>query len=112
MNVKETLEFLLKCKILLNKKKSKFKEPKKKKSKNESEKKDDVIKDLESKIKVQEKKIEELNNLVDYKQTKSDMLKANYKRQIEILKEIFNFNGDIDNLLNNKNQKKKNIQEK
>ena len=107
MNVKETLNFLLNCKKILSKKKAKFKSPKRKKSKSESEKKDDVIKDLESKIKVQEKKIEELNNLVDYKQIKSDMLKANYKKQIETLKETFNFNGDIENLLKNKNSKEK-----
>ena len=107
MNVKETLNFLLNCKKILSKKKAKFKSPKRKKSKSESEKKDDVIKDLESKIKVQEKKIEELNNLVDYKQIKSEMLKANYKKQIETLKETFNFNGDIENLLKNKNSKEK-----
>ena len=101
LNVKDTIEFLSNCKKISNKgKKSRFSIlHKRKKSKTESEKKDDVIKDLESKIKVQEKKIEELNNLVEYKQIKSDVLKVNYKKQIECLKEAFNFTGNLDHLL-------------
>ena len=101
LNVKDTIEFLSNCKKISNKgKKSRFSIlHKRKKSKTESEKKDDVIKDLESKIKVQEKKIEELNNLVEYKQIKSDVLKVNYKKQIESLKEAFNFTGNLDHLL-------------
>ena len=103
LNVKDTIEFLSNCKKTTNKgKKSRFSIIHgRQKSKTESEKKDDVIKDLESKIKVQDKKIEELNNLVDYKQIKSEVLKVNYKKQIESLKEAFNFTGNLDHLLKN-----------
>ena len=62
-------------------------------------KRDDIIYDLESKLKTQQGKIKELNERVDYKQKKIEVLTDNYKSQIEALKKEFNFVGDVNTLL-------------
>ena len=101
-NIKDTLQFLSKCQKFSHQKisnKSKkndvditfFKE--KIKIKNEQ------IYDLESKLKTQETKIDELNKIMDSKENNLLALQANYKQQIELVKEELGFQGDIDNLL-------------
>ena len=45
--------------------------------------------------------IEDLKNSLEHKTIKTEMLKENYKKQFESLKEIFNFEGNFNNLLNN-----------
>lgn len=62
-------------------------------------KRDDIIYDLESKLKAQGTKIKELNERLDYKQKKIDILTENYKKQIEVMKKEFNFTGDVNVLL-------------
>ena len=62
-------------------------------------KKDDVIYDLESKLKAQQNTIKELNERLDYKQKKIEILTENYKKQVEVLKKEFNFTGDVNVLL-------------
>ena len=62
-------------------------------------KRDDVIYDLEAKLKAQEKTIAELNERIDNKDNKIKLLKENYKKQIEVLKSSFGFNGDVNVLL-------------
>ena len=104
-HIKNTLYFLLQC--------HKFSEQKIK-NKNKSNKeefldntffkekikvKNEQIYDLESKLKTQETKLNELNILMDNKDENLKALQANYKRQIELLKEELGFKGDIDNLL-------------
>ena len=52
--------------------------------------------------------IEDLKNSLEHKTIKTEMLKENYKKQFESLKEIFNFEGNFNNLLNNvENSKEK-----
>lgn len=62
-------------------------------------KRDDIIYDLESKLKAQGTKIKELNERLDYKQKKIEILTENYKKQIEVMKKEFNFTGDVNVLL-------------
>ena len=101
-SIKDTLQFLSKCqkfshqKIASKPRKNDvditfFKE--KIKIKNEQ------IYDLESKLKTQETKIDELNKIMDSKENNLLALQANYKQQIELVKEELGFQGDIDNLL-------------
>ena len=102
-NIKDTLNFLLECQkfsqqkvISKNKKEDLFDYT----FFNEKLKvKDEQIYDLQSKLKSQESKVEELNNVLENKEANLKSLKDNYKKQIELLKEEFNFSGDIDNLL-------------
>ena len=100
-HIKDTLNFLLQCK--------KFSGPKisnkapgnfdtnffdeKLKAKN------DQIYDLESKLKTQESKVNELNQLMDSKEANLKALQENYKEQIKSLKDELGFKGDINNLL-------------
>ena len=106
LNVKETINFLLNFKAISNKDKKVHYSILEKKPKDD--KRDFIIKDLESKIKVQEKMIEDLKNSLEHKTIKTEMLKENYKKQFESLKEIFNFEGNFNNLLNNvENSKEK-----
>ena len=100
-HIKDTLNFLLQCK--------KFSGPKisnkapgnfdtnffdeKLKAKN------DQIYDLESKLKTQESKVNELNRLMDSKEENLKALQENYKEQIKSLKDELGFKGDINNLL-------------
>ena len=60
---------------------------------------DDTIFNLEEKVKLQEKKIEELHNNIDDKIQNITALEKNYKSQINVLKECFGFKGDINILL-------------
>ena len=103
-NIKDTLNFLFQC--------QKFSEVKltKKASKGDffdstffNEKlriKDDQIKDLESKLKTQEAKVENLQTTLDYRENNIIALQDLYWKQIELLKKDFGFDGEIDNLLN------------
>ena len=61
--------------------------------------KNDQIYDLESKLKTQETKVNELNLLMDSKEANLKALQENYKEQIKSLKEELGFKGDINNLL-------------
>ena len=64
--------------------------------------KNDQIYDLESKLKTQETKLNELNAIMDSKDANLRALNENYKEQIKSLKAEFGFQGDINNLLNEK----------
>ena len=61
--------------------------------------KNDQIYDLESKLKTQESKVNELNQLMDSKEANLKALQENYKEQIKSLKDELGFKGDINNLL-------------
>ena len=99
---KDTLNFLLQCKKFSGQKITNkshgnidnafFDE--KLKAKNEQ------IYDLESKLKTQETKLNELNNIMDSKESNLKALQENYKEQIKSIKEELGFKGDINNLLN------------
>ena len=65
--------------------------------------KDEVVVDLENKLKLQSKTIQELNNVIQERQNKINVLSQNYKKQIETLKSEFGFNGDV-NILMDKNE--------
>ena len=66
--------------------------------------KNDQIYDLESKLKTQETKVNELNLLMESKEANLKALQDNYKEQIKSLKDELGFKGDINNLLKeNKN---------
>ena len=101
--IKDTLNFLSQC--------QKFSQQK---IKNKSHKEDffdntffkekikvknEQIYDLESKLKTQETKLIEINLLMDNRDENIKALQANYKQQIELLKEELGFQGDINNLL-------------
>ena len=101
-NTKDTLNFLTLCKKLSGQKISNNKRQsfidtnfftEKLKAKN------DQIYDLESKLKTQEAKVKELNNLMDNKEENYKALQENYKVQIKSLKKELGFYGDIENLL-------------
>ena len=64
--------------------------------------KDQQIYDLLSKIKSQESTIDYINKEIEEKDLNMFTLEQNYKIQIEELKNILGFKGDIDNLLNKK----------
>ena len=101
LSVKDTLDFLFKCKNIIRKK-TQIEGSKKQIEKKEKEllgKKDDMIFDLENKIKIQAQKIEELNKNIDKKDLKIKDLEKTYKKQVEVLKSKFNFNGDVNILL-------------
>jgi hypothetical protein len=98
--VKDTLMFLFDCKKAIDDKsktKSSFI------FKPQEIKRDDVIYDLENKIKNQEKKIVELNEKILQKQKKIETLEINFKKNLETIKGAFNFEGDI-NVLNSNNE--------
>ena len=102
-NIKDTLQFLFQCqKISYQKLKNKI--PKEmlvdRKYYNDKLKvKNELIYDLESKLKTQETKFDELTSEMDFKEHNVKALQDIYKKQIEILKGEFDFNGDINNLL-------------
>ena len=104
-HIKNTLYFLLQCQKLSEQKiKNKNKNNKEEFFDNTFFKekikvKNEQIYDLESKLKTQETKLNELNILMDNKDENLKALQVNYKRQIELLKEELGFKGDIDNLL-------------
>ena len=98
---KDTLNFLSQCKKfsgqkISNKGQANFDNAffdEKLKAKNEQ------IYDLESKLKTQETKVNELNYLMDSKEANLKALQENYKEQIKSLKTELGFKGDINNLL-------------
>ena len=99
--VKDTLLFLFECRkikaniynnIDLSKKYSKQMS---KLTHNE----DDTVFNLEEKIKLQEKKIEDLNNNIESKLQNIAVLEKNYKGQINLLKDYFGFKDYINILL-------------
>ena len=61
--------------------------------------KDDQIYDLESKLKLQETKVAELNTRIEKKDVNLKTIRNNYKMQIECLKESMGFKGDVNILL-------------
>lgn len=95
---KDTLMFLfnLRQNCFNNKKNNKEKNITRKLSK---ESRDDVIFDLENKLKFQNDKIENLNKIVEKKDEKIFNLEKNYKAQIEFMKKYFGFKGKIEVLL-------------
>ena len=101
LSVKDTLDYLFKCKNIIRKKKQieGNRELSDKKERELLGKKDDMIFDLENKIKIQAQKIEELNKNIDKKDLKIKDLEKTYKKQVEVLKSKFNFNGDVNILL-------------
>ena len=101
-NVKNTLSFLFECKKIVRLRPN-FTEDQLNELKNlkEDNQKEDIIFDLESKIKHQAKTIKELNERLDYKEKNINSIKENYKKQIECLKSAFNFQGDVNILLSN-----------
>ena len=101
-NVKNTLSFLFECKKIVRLKPN-FTEDQLNELKNlkEDNQKDDIIFDLESKIKHQTKTIKDLNERLDYKEKNINSIKENYKKQVECLKKAFNFQGDVNILLSN-----------
>jgi len=114
-NVRDTLMFLFENKKILRKKnflniKTKSnnnnnnnnKDNEKDQKQNEIEidhRKDDQIFELENKIKSQQKKISDLNDKINNKNQKILMLEKNYKKQVDVLKNYLNFNGDVNILL-------------
>ena len=95
---KDTLMFLFNIRNVTINKKNKNKEinVSRKLSKNS---RDDVIFDLESKMKFQADNIERLNKIVEKKDEKIFDLEKNYKAQIEFLKKYFGFKGQVEVLL-------------
>ena len=95
---KDTLMFLfnLRQNCFNNKKNLKEKILTRKLSK---ENRDDVIFDLENKLKFQNDKIEGLNKTVEKRDEKIFNLEKNYKAQVEFMKKYFGFKGKIEVLL-------------
>ena len=106
INIKDTLNFLFKCQILSHQ--TLTKKIKKKEFfdatfiKEKLKVKSEQIFDLESKRKTQEAKLEELENIMAFKEENLKVLQKIYKKQIDILKEELGFHGEIENLLNGK----------
>ena len=111
-NVKDTLFFLFACKkIVRNRPKLTAKEIEnlKKLMNDEEDKKDDIIFNLESKLKTQQKEIAELNNRVNLKQEKIDLIMKTYQEQVSCLVREFGFKGDINVLLSKNEYTKESI---
>ena len=64
--------------------------------------KESQLYDLQSKINTQQSKIDVINKELDEKDLNILTLQQNYKMQISEIKELFGFKGDIDNLLEKK----------
>ena len=111
-NVKDTLFFLFDCKkIVRNRPKLTAKEIEnlKKLMGDEDDKKDDIIFNLESRLKTQQKEIAELNNRVNIKQEKIDLIMKTYQDQVDCLVREFGFKGDINVLLSKNEYTKESI---
>ena len=111
-NVKDTLFFLFACKkIVRNRPKLTAKEIEnlKKLMNDEEDKKDDIIFNLESKLKTQQKEIAELNIRVNLKQEKIDLIMKNYQEQVDCLVREFGFKGDVNVLLSKNEYTKESI---
>ena len=65
----------------------------------EINRKDDIIFDLENKIKIQTNTIIELNKTIDKKNERLFELQKYYKKQVEVLKNFFGYTGNVDILL-------------
>lgn len=65
----------------------------------EINKKDDMIFDLENKIKIQTNTIIELNKTIEKKNERLFELQKYYKKQVEVLKNFFGYTGNVDILL-------------
>lgn len=97
-SVKDTLLYLFECRKI----KSNITQNIKNYSKKFTFQKDnheDVIFNLEEKVKLQEKKIADLHNQIEKKELNIAALEKNYKEQVKILKDYFGFSGDINILL-------------
>lgn len=95
-NVKDTLMFLFDCKKTVRMRPVIKEDTDLKTS---EMRKDDIIYDLEKKLKNSQNTIKELNERVDYKEKKIQMITENYKKQVEVLKNSFNFSGDVNVLI-------------
>ena len=62
------------------------------------EKNEDIL-DLNFKIDLQKKQIENMNNIISEKEEKIILLTNTYRKQIDVLKKYFDFKGDINILL-------------
>ena len=109
-NIKDTLQFLSQCQKFSR---QKIENKNRKEDlvdtaffKERIKIKNEQIYDLESKLITQEKKLNELNILMDNKELNLKALQDNYKQQIEVLKEELGFEGDIDKLLKNDKKSK------
>ena len=106
-SVKDTLLYLFECRkinISINKIRNKANSSQKtdKLNKNIGLKMDednDTVFNLEQKIKFQEHKIVDLNNIIESKTKNIETMKKSYKKQIDILKDNFGFKGDVNILL-------------
>ena len=104
-SVKDTLMFLFQIKKIVRKKDAlQHSETittlaNEKSTDNQKGNRDDLIYDLESKLKTQEKTIFELNERIEGKDNKIKILEENYKKQIETLKVHLGFEGDVNVLL-------------
>ena len=102
-SVKDTLLFLFDCRSIMKKKKKINYEEYFAKSENPSDllerKKDDYIFQLESKVKNQKRKIDDLNKNINKKDDKIAFLQKTYIEQINIVKKKLNFPGDINVLI-------------
>ena len=105
-SVKDTLLFLFEFRKILSKKKRQKKKHTQKKSEISNNKldisqesKDDLIFGLEEKIKLQERKISDLNKIIEHNMHNINALEKSYKKQVNILKDYLGFKGDINILL-------------
>ena len=92
-SVKETLMFLFKCKKAIYDKtslKNELKSP--------EIKRDEVLYELENKIKAQEKNINKLNDTIIQMTKKIEQNELNYKKNLDLIKTAFAFDGDINKL--------------
>ena len=95
--VKDTLNFLFECRKITNPRKIDLE----KELVNIEDKtnKDDIIYALEERCRVYINKCKELNEIIDQKNERNRDLQETYRKQMNCLKESFNFNGDINVLL-------------
>ena len=95
--VKDTLNFLFECRKITNPRKIDLE----KELINIEDKtnKDDIIYALEERCRVYINKCKELNEIIEQKNERNKDLQESYRKQMNCLKECFNFNGDINVLL-------------
>ena len=94
--VKETIDFLFECRKITNSKKIDLE---KELINLDKANKDDVIYALEERCRIYNNKITELNEIIEQKNIRNRTIQETYKKQVDILKENFNFNGDVNILL-------------
>ena len=102
-SVKDTLMFLFECRSIMKKKKKinldENKIIKIDPSQLLEKKKDDIIFDLENKVRNQKKLIEDLTENISKKEKKIAFIQNSYIEQINIVKKKLNFPGDINILI-------------